>query len=380
MDWTSDVQLERYHLLKDTLHPQDSFEMELKFTNSSFDSIPKGSYGLTIQGDAFFLQKRARVDLANDIGSGHSWTWIIQFTPVQGTVNLEELPESKEIEVSDLSPKPPKSLHKFKVTFAIEPYVRGLLTLQPITILLWGYIGTGKTSFMSSALSLLHAVINNTKDVTSWGVSMAAEKSVTQHISYMIPSNEPVKGASRKLSPQCNVAFVDVWGTEENAKGIDPYPVHFVQPLLQGRIPPGFSLDELPSFLPDNDAYPVFRKITSVFMSMTPSAAASKDYMKKIQAFTKSVMAEELLPLLLVTQIDTADPQCKLDPRATTPEVTRVLEEIQRETGIGQRDMCPVVNYTDNSYLSFHLDRAIYVALKKAFLWADAKVQDPKKK
>ena len=294
---------------------------------------------------------------------------------LQEVKNLEDLPEFKEIEVLDLSKKPPVLLHKFQVTLAIEPYVRGLLTLNPITILLWGYIGTGKTSFMSSALSLLHGVINNTKDVTSWGLSMAAEKSVTQQIVYLTPSNDgkPIPGTARQISPRCNVSFVDTWGTEENAKGIDFYPEHFVQPLLQGRIPPGFKLDELPSFRADNDTYPVFRKITSVFMSMTPAASASKEYMKKIQAFTKVVMAEELLPLVLVTQIDTADAQCKIDPRATTPEVSQVLEAIQRDTGFGQRDMCPVVNYTDNSYLSFHLDRAIYVALKKAFLWADAK-------
>lgn len=70
-------------------------------------------------------------------------------------------------------------------------------------------------------------------------------------------------------------------------------------------------------------------------------------------------------PIVLLTQVDLAVPDLQKDPYA--PAHSGVLEDIKNQVAsqlwINVADIVPVVNYSQEHFRTFGIDRCLYVAL-----------------
>ncbi len=79
----------------------------------------------------------------------------------------------------------------------------------------------------------------------------------------------------------------------------------------------------------------------------------------------------ELIPVVLLTQIDLVEPTLRNDPYLENPPILDLRRKVAAVTNIPVADIVPVVNYTEEGSRTFAIDRSIYVALQKAFLYSN---------
>ncbi len=142
-------------------------------------------------------------------------------------------------------------------------------------MLLWGLIGTGKSSFVNSAYSLLAPDPNFPTAVQKWQLTMSAPESVTKRVTRLIPGAK----SDRPIPADVNVSFIDTWGWESSK---DNYPSLFFQYLLSGGVPDNFDLSRVKNFKPEDFKVDPSLAVNAVFIAMTVGSAQNDKYLDMI--------------------------------------------------------------------------------------------------
>jgi len=216
----SGLALQSWSIEEQKIAPGQSFHISFTIKNIS----PFGAYdepcALGFEEDGYFNAAWQLVPMPIRAGA----TVTIKYEAVaKSTDNLEFLPVIKAVNIINTKYD---LLFTTDIAFSIDPFVRHLASLKPaLRILLWGLIGTGKSSFVNSAYSLLAPDPNFPTAVLKWQLTMSAPESVTRKVTHLIPGAK----AERPIPANVNVSFIDTWGWESSK---DNYPsVFFPVPI-----------------------------------------------------------------------------------------------------------------------------------------------------
>jgi len=143
---------------------------------------------------------------------------------------------------------------------------------------------------------------------------------------------------------------------------------------LSGGVPDNYDLTRVKNFKPEEFKVDQSLAVNAVFLAMTVGSATNDKYLDMI---AKTIIPElnkrKLIPVILLTQIDLVDASLRNDPYFEYPQILELRRKVAATTNIAVSDIIPVVNYTEEASRTFAIDRSIYVALQKAFLYAKGK-------
>lgn len=384
-----------------------------------------GDYRPFFQFNVVEVGKGAKLPFGHllDNGAEQTWTLDIPTHPhpagtLSGNVNLNYMPEFKTVFLVNPNGIPAESvsaedihaekyvvsvtdngkpievlevLLRIPLQLSVDPYVRHLLDVNPeehrdrpqreIAILLWGFMGTGKTSFLNTTLSVLHGVLYNQPHVVNWGIARSDEVSVTRKVTlwnraYQLDKEKKqIDGSGKPVDERIKITLVDTWGAEKTKI---QYPPFVMTPLLEGRLPSGFTLPDDGWFgadgtqvWSDNPAlYKPVYKPGAIFMFITNRGAKEGYILDQLKAAYEAVGRMDgtpVVPIVILTGIDTVDPQLRYEVNIASKTVVDLMTEISTATGVPMNSIVPMCNYTVEHQRHFAIDRAVYVALRKAF-------------
>lgn len=353
----------RWWLQETEIAPGKNFSINMELRNVNPFHDMKDNLACSCEEDDFFV---ANMTVLEPLAKQKSTTLKVEML-VKPADNLDKLPATKVLKFVDEN-----EVEFYRVTIAIpiEPFVKHLLTLEPLRILLWGQIGTGKSAFVNSAYSLLNPNPHFPGAIGRYAASRPANSSVTLNF-VRYTAGEMTEGSFQPIPKDVNVSLYDTWGWETTRDG-DSYPSLIIPYLLNGALPDNYSLRHVRDFDRELDRMKPnpSKAPNAVFIAMTVGAADNEPYVKKIKELLPLFTNRGLQPIVLVTQIDQVDPKMRADPFAQHPTVRSVLQRVSTKIGIDLGDIVPMVNYTEESERTWGIDRAIYVALRKAYLYS----------
>jgi GTP-binding protein EngB required for normal cell division len=278
--------------------------------------------------------------------------------------NLEKLPQMKTLTIVN---ERYEEIYPIEIALSMEPFFNHLLTLPPIRILLWGKMGTGKSSFINGVYSILCPDENFPGAIRMFAIARPAQISVTLNYTRYEPGvQDPC--VMQPLSPKCNVSICDTWGWEENSPCYPPilYPY-----LFNGSLPSGFKMEAAKNFSPDAFKANPKKAISVAFVAMTVQSADSTKYIDAIdKSIFKELKSRGVPFVILLMQVDQVVPEFRADPlgSAAAPKVKAMINEVATKIQIDPQNIVPIVNYTEEKERTFNIDKAFYVALRKGFL------------
>lgn len=285
--------------------------------------------------------------------------------PNQRNINLSFLPHTKTVYLIAPERGPfgaPGTVEGYPILRTMEleltlvPYFRALLKEPELRVQLWGFMGTGKSSFINTTFSSLMGVVEDNPNVRQWATVLYSEKTVTVQRTVFRP-------------PRVNVALIDIWGAEEN---VERYPKDIWAPLLQGRLPDGFKMPE--GGFEDNPSVFVKdprNKPHALFVFVTATAVQLPAYMEQVTRAYREAASAGIVPVVILTQVDklaSTPEQIAALNNLADPALDLIIDKITQHARLQKSDIVPLINYTSQNLRNFATERAVYVALKKAFL------------
>jgi len=356
------------------LEPNDAVPIRMQIRNTGSDKTPL-KFALYVEDDDFFIE---HLDYAKaPIPNGQDGDFFDFVLPVYRTVqNLELMPQFKTLCIisTDVDSQDRVVVYKtFDLTVPIKPYIDCLLSKpDPLSILVFGPMGTGKSGFVNSCYTLLQ----DSKDVIKFTPSLPKDTSVTLKISHFVPGRQ-AEGTARIIPAAANVKITDTWGMERSG---GQYPSWFWAPLFEGKVPDGTeSKDITDQQTPEAKNWKPVNPINVAIIAMTVQAIREPAYMNLIVKHVLPKMTQRgLAPLVMLTQVDTIDEALAkdlYDRKEKTSQgntcfemLTELRERVSAALTIPVNQIVGMVNYQGKSREPWGTDRAVYVLLRQAFM------------
>jgi len=235
------------------------------------------------------------------------------------------------------------------ISIPIDYYFQYLNTFDPITVLLWGHFGTGKSSFVNT----VHTVSNDNPH--TWNsISTIAH-------TYAGASTNTIKWTHYPKFR--NISIIDSPGYQQND---DFYDDLVIEAMLKGCLA-GLQIKDIKD-AEWSKIYSRKKVVPNVLALMLTTQAAEDDvYMSKVEKIIKKCERLNVPHLVLVTMIDKVDSKLKENPYANNVDVVNIQTKISNLTGIGGAWIQPMINYTSEPQRNWQFDRATFVSLFKLF-------------
>lgn len=276
-------------------------------------------------------------------------------------VHIDAIPTIVQMELKDTAGTVvwAGNLHQ-KMSFFLEPLITLAADVRPFAnILLFGLAGSGKSSFLNSACTLV-----DTSDVplTPAGVAQASG-----HV-----TKEVFRYAMNKYNQNFNIQFVDCWGLTP-----DTYNDQSLDMLLSGELPTGFKssqelkdpavLERLAAFNASKD--PADRVIHAILffvpqaMINDPAQAGPR---QRLKVFYQRLASANYQPLVVISKIDEISKPFLDNPLGTYPEVEALRQKASAGLGVAPKDICFNLNYFQHAEKVFDIDRLNYRIMREA--------------
>jgi hypothetical protein len=251
-----------------TLVPGDGFTVSLKVKNvNPFRSSYK--WAIFLEEDLFFACSTS--EAFDPLPS--SGTALVSFNvSVKSVSNIEHLPHFKKLSLIN-EQEMEIGIHNMELSIA--PYVKYLSSFRHLNIILCGMFGTGKSSFVNSAYSLLNPDPQFRNTVLYYAIASSSTTSVTSKFTRYI-SGKKSPGSQRAIPAKVNVTLVDTWGFEPSKNNFPPFILPF---MLNGSLPDSWDMEELSTFMAENLSADKSNTINVAFIVTTPGAADNSQYL-----------------------------------------------------------------------------------------------------
>jgi uncharacterized protein YegL len=302
--------------------------------------IPKGTC-LTFDKSEFFYE--TTLELPCDVPHSKPFSGTLRLGIIKGSADLfGDLPELLFFRVHVYG-RVVKGSVKLNLAWVCADFLRNPLTdggaaVIPVNILLWGWIGAGKTRFIDGIANLFRGsekllfklvVARSDSHVTS---------AYTKHsVAKLLDKDSAVDQA---IARRLRLNLWDAWGVSG-----DNYKELRLEYFLEGRVPDGFQMvDQLPS----SDAAVFDRRIHAViFVVSVHSAQAAKD-LELLNKHVQIIIKRGIKPVFVINFANTlSDPE----------ELKSCVETIKKRLGRVDDNMIFVHdNYTDVTYRNMSTD------------------------
>ncbi|KAL0025651.1 hypothetical protein WJX77_001097 [Trebouxia sp. C0004] len=211
------------------------------------------------------------------------------------------------------------------------------LPVDSINILLCGGVGAGKSSFVSTIDSLCEG---RTSRLAPHGTGTGSLTRNLRKYTFTDPATDQL--VHWKLWDSMG------WGANDYKQGELNY-------ILDGNLPDGCDLDRaISAQTPGFRAQPTLGdRVHSVCMVVPCDSATDESYMKRLCEMRQFARARDLIPLVLLTKIDSYDPDVIGEDLTKTFHSARLLnlmKEVAHTSGVGGRkDVLPIKNFCDES-------------------------------
>ena len=228
--------------------------------------------------------------------------------------------------------------------------------LETFNVLVFGVMGSGKTSFTNSILALMSRA--NSGEA--------------------LPCAEPVHGGGDHctVSLRCidfpNELPLRVWDTKgltlENYKGPE------LEAIMKGKLPHGWDMDCHidPAMLSESQDLTVeakrFGRTPHAVVFMLPFSElddTTGEFMGKIRDQFGKIVRLGINPIVLVAKLDEADDAVRENPSASNGAKDAALKAAADFLGIPVGNVYPCINYLDLTSKSFEIDRNLAVILHR---------------
>lgn len=258
--------------------------------------------------------------------------------------------------------------HSWFKNVLVSNFVAAPYGLDKFNFLLFGVMGSGKTSFFNSIVAMLSP----------------------EDSGEALPLAEPTCGGGdhATLKLRClDIEGMPLRGWDTKGASPDNYERHELEAIMKGVLPPGWDIDRSidSSMLAEGDV-----ATEAARYSRMPHAAVfmlqhdvfddtESEFMQKLRGQFQKIVHLGINPIVLVAKLDEAvnedgDPltsSIRKDPLAPNADKDSKLKAAARFFGIPEGNVYPCVNYLDASSKSFALDRNLFIILHR--ILSDAK-------
>jgi len=266
----------------------------------------------------------------------------------QSCESLQKLPFKKEFRIIT---REETIVLNFSLNPPILPYVNWLKTLPDRKLLVWGQVGTGKSSFINSVASLYNTEGEFEGEVLGDAYSSQQSSSVT---------------SSLRSYTYDNLTLFDTWGWEHASEAA--YSDSIFQAMLDGQLPDGYEMTRALNFS-IRHLLPEPCKIDIPIFAISTTAANDDAFLEVFNRFVRLAVQDPngLKPVILLTQVDKTDPKLREDPYSFNEQITPLIQQLFRKTGIDINNILPIVNYSEEYETNWYMDRAAFVVLFRCF-------------
>ncbi|KAL0033092.1 hypothetical protein WJX79_002778 [Trebouxia sp. C0005] len=228
------------------------------------------------------------------------------------------------------------------------------LPVDNINILLCGGVGAGKSSFVSTIDSLCEGRISR---LAPHGTGTGSLTRSLRKYTFTDPETDQL--VHWKLWDSMG------WGVNDYKQGELNY-------ILDGNLPDGCDLDRpISAQTPGFKAQPSLGdRVHCVILVVPCDSATDECYMKRLGEMRQFARARDLMPLVLLTKIDSYDPDVIGEDLTKTFHSARLLhlmEEVADISGVGGRkDVLPIKNFCDESEPTAEAGILVFRALQEA--------------
>ncbi|XP_063322890.1 interferon-induced protein 44-like [Pelmatolapia mariae] len=233
-------------------------------------------------------------------------------------------------------------------------------SVKHLRVLLYGPVGSGKSSFISSVSSVLRGRIA----IPAAASAMTSDRSFTTR--YQTHKIKEGRGNSATVYP---VVFNDVMGLEEGTdSGVHPDDIKLA---MEGHVKEGHLFNPV---APLSEKHPEYNptpsaedKVHVLVCVLSANASEIKDSVLKKMYRVRQMASDLGIPhVMIVTKIDEACPETEKDLKNVykSKYLKKKMEEYSSEVGIPVNCIFPVKNYHSEINLKLDVDTLILSALK----------------
>ncbi|XP_074513071.1 interferon-induced protein 44-like isoform X1 [Sebastes fasciatus] len=279
--------------------------------------------------------------------------------------------QAQQLSHGQTTVKTPSSDHNERDLEYVKEYPLHNDEVQQLRVLLYGPVGSGKSTFINSVESLLKGKITDRapKDATT------GESYTTKYRTYKIRKGEP--GAFYPF------AFTDIMGLEVGTnRGV---AVEDIKLAMKGHINDGYTFNPCYKIPEDNQHYnktPTLKDQAHVLVCVISASTVSimsDETVRKMREVRLAARDMGIPQLAILTKIDVACPEVKKDIRNVykSTYLKQQTDELSARLGFSPNSIFPVQNYHSENRTNDDINTLLLSALTQIITEGEEFVNNP---
>jgi len=213
-------------------------------------------------------------------------------------------------------------------------------------ILVFGPVGSGKSSWIQTCLTMLHKGNNILKNVCGIGGSSGHVTTTLRKI----PLPDGLGGIS------------DTWGL-----ALDTYRRDELSFIVKGRLPSKWDMkDDFAKLTTEIEQTAENRQTESVIVLVPVGTVVDPKELKNLREQIPKLVSQHLNPVILLAFADTIDKSIRGNPNRPSKKIKDLMVQVAQALSIPLMMVFPCVPYSVESSRSFEIERLTYIILHSA--------------